>query len=253
MVTPATASTANGFAAANNGTKILINDATNPNSIKAYYSGPAFATHVSQVVPYPGQTGARPDFVTLQITDGAAPVNASSIQLSLNGSVVATTPTKAGAVTTTTALLSTANLLPPGATNSAVFVSADTATPPAVHTNVWSFVTMKYVTLDAGLSSPAGSGDPAQRGFSLRVNQLDPSTVGGDGDVTGNNIESAESQLAGLYSPAFGANVADTSTATSGNTWNLNNPVNYVMNGASGDFGNDARCRVSRAPRASPT
>ncbi len=223
------------------GTKSLINDASDAKSIKAYYSGPTFASHVSQVVPYPGQTGARPDFVTLQLTDGASAVNAGSIQLSLNGAATTVAPTKSGAVTTVQAKLTGANLLPPGSTNSALLVWADSATPAVVHSNAWTFVTMNYVTLNAGLASPAGSGDPAQRGFSLKVNQLDPSTVGDTGDVTGNNIESAESQLAGLYSPAFGANVADTATATSGNTWNLNDAIDYLMSGTApaGDFAND--------------
>ena len=223
------------------GTKSLVGDTADANAIKAYYAGPQFAAHVSQVVPYQDQTGARPDFVTLQVTDGASTVNAGSIQLVLNGSTVAVTPTKAGAVTTVKANLSGASLLPSGSTNNALFVWADSATPAVVHSNAWSFVTMKYVTLDPSLASPAGSGDPAQRGFALKVNQLDPSTVGDTGDVTGNNIESAESQLAGLYSPAFGDNVADISTSTSGNTWNLNDAVDYLISGTSpaGNFGGD--------------
>ena len=227
------------FTVANDGTKSLINDPTNSNSIKAYYSGPAFASHVTQVLPNPDQTGARPDSVLLLLKDGASPVNPASVQLSLNGSAVTSSSTKSGAVTMVNAILSGSSLLPPNATNSALLVWADSAVPPVVHSNAWSFVTMKYVTLDPGLASPAGSGDLAQRGFSIRVNQLDPSTVGDNNDVTGNNIESAESQLAGLYSPAFGANVADTSTATTGDTWNVNDPVNYLSNGAVGNFDGD--------------
>jgi hypothetical protein len=225
------------FTVAADGTKVLINDPSNPNAIKAYNGGPALPAYVSQVVPYSGETGARPDSVVVQFTDGATQVNASTIRLSINGTTETATTSKTGNVTTAKFVLAGANLLPSNATSTATLAWSDSGSPALAHSNTWSFVTMPYVTLNPALR--LGSVDTNQPGFTLRVNQLDPSTAGDNGDVTANNIESAESQLAGLYNPAFGENVADTSTAASSNIWYLNDPINYVSSGGGGNFGSD--------------
>ncbi|MDB6040776.1 MAG: hypothetical protein JWM99_4617, partial [Verrucomicrobiales bacterium] len=225
------------FTVAADGTKVLINDPSNPDAIKAYFGGPALPAYVSQLVPYVGETGARPDSVLIQFTDGATQVNPSTIHLSINGTAETAATSKTGIVTTAKFALTGANLLPPNSTNSATLVWSDSGSPALAHSNTWSFVTLPYVTLNPALR--LSSFDTNQPGFTLRVNQLDPSTAGDNGDVTANNIESAESQLAGLYSPAFGENVADVSTAATNNVWYLNDPINYVSSGGGGNFGND--------------
>jgi hypothetical protein len=225
------------FTVTADGTKVLINDLSNPAAIKAYYGGPVLPAYLSQVLPYSGQTGARPDSVLLQFKDGATQVNPSSIHLSINGTAQTGITSKTGSVTTAKFVFTGNALLPSNSTNTATLVWSDSGSPALAHSNTWSFVTMPYVTLNPALR--LSSIDTNQPGFTLRVNQLDPATAGDNGDVTANNIESAESQLAGLYSPAFGENVADTSTAATNNIWYLNDPINYVSSGGGGDFGND--------------
>jgi len=232
------------------GTKILVNDpaSTNTTGIKAFYAGPALPAFVSQVNPYPGQTGVRPDHVVVQLTDGSTAVNAGSIQLLLNGSSsIAATNGKAGNVTTVALPFTTSNLLPSGSSNQLTLVWTDNGTTPITHSNVWSYTVMPYnVTLNAGMSVPASSLDKAQAGFNLEVTQLDPDIVGDTGDGLANQSDSMNSLLAGLYFPWYGTNVADLQTSTADNGAAYTNNFWFWTNAV--DFNNTKTVSGSSSP-----
>lgn len=235
------------FSVQNDGSKVLINDpsGTNTTGIKAFYAGPAFPAYVSQVNPYPGETGVRPDHVVVQLTDGTTTVNQGSIQLRVNGSS-AITPTinKAGTVTTISLPITTANLLPSGSSNQLTLVWSDNGTTPITHSNNWSFTVMRYsVVLDASMNVPANAVDKNQPGFNVEVSQLDPDIVGDSGDGLPNQADSMNALLAGLYFPWYGSNVVDTlsSTAFNGqpytnNFWIWTNAVDFNIVTSGGDF-----------------
>jgi hypothetical protein len=176
------------FTVQTNGTKILINDpgATNNSGVSVYYAGPGAPAFTSQINPYPGQTGVRPDQVIAQLTDGASTVNANSIKLTVSGPGVtspAPTISKTGAVTTVK--LAFSPLLTGGSNYTATLVWSDSATPANNHSNTWSFSVMNYsVVLDPSLSVPAGSVDKTQYGLRLQLSQADPTIVGAASTVT---------------------------------------------------------------------
>ncbi|PYK98318.1 MAG: hypothetical protein DME19_12980 [Verrucomicrobia bacterium] len=178
------------------GTKILINDPspTNTTGIKAFYSGPQLPAYVSRVTPPPNATGARPDIVSVQLTDAGTQVNTNSIALSLNGSPDSPTITRNGGVTTVN--LTPVIILPPGSTNTASLRWSDNGTPVLTSTDSWTFVVVAYKTLPTDLASAIGSGDSTKPGFTVQASQVDNTS----GNTENNNV-AAESQLAGLYGP----------------------------------------------------
>jgi hypothetical protein len=242
---PGNGSSLEWFTVQSDGTKVLLNDpdSTNTTGITAFYAGPALPPYVSQVIPYPGATAARADLVQLQLIDGGTSVNPSSIKLRLNGSLVSPTISKSGNTTTVSLTLDVNHLMAQGS-NTATLVWSDNAT--LTESNSWSFVVAPYVTLDAGLSSPVGSVDLTQPGFVLKVTQVDSGTVGDSGDLTPNQLDSNNGQLAGLYFPWYGANAADTAgggasgiPAVTNNIWYWTNAVDFNVVTSPGDFNHD--------------
>ncbi|MDB6112534.1 MAG: hypothetical protein JWR69_4284 [Pedosphaera sp.] len=224
------------------GTKVLLNDpsGTNATGVTAFYAGPALPPYVSQVIPYPGATAARADLVQLQLIDGGTQVNPASVKLRVNGSLTTPTVSKSGNTTTVALALGVNQMMAPGS-NTATLVWSDNAT--LTRSNSWSFVVEPYVTLDAGLRSPAGSVDLTKPGFVLKVTQVDANTVGDAGDATANQLDSHNALLADLYFPWYGNNVADTvNGSTSGmpavtnNIWYWPNAVDFNMVTSTGDF-----------------
>lgn len=235
------------FSVQNDGSKVLINDpsSTNTTGIKAFYGGPLTPAYVSQVNPYPNQTGARPDTVVVQLTDGTTSVNQGSIQLLLNGSSsLAPSINKAGGVTTISLPFTTSNLLPAGSSNQLTLVWSDNGTTPITHSNSWSFTVMPYgVIMDPSLSVAASAVDTTQPGFNLAVSQLDPSIVGDSGDGLPTQADCMNSLLAGLFFPWYGSNVVDTLTSTAfngaaytNNMWYWTNAADFNVVTSPGDF-----------------
>src|SRR5579883_2704594 len=235
----------------NNGVRVLVNDPspTNTTGITAYYSGPALPAYVSQINPYDGQGGARPDQVIVQLTDGSTTVNQGSIKLSVSGPGITSSPnptiTKSGGVTT--AKLSFNPFLESGSNYTATLVWSDNATVPNVHSNTWAFSVMNWatsLTLDSSMSVPVSKLDKAQLGLNLAVTQVDPATVGDSGDGLANTADENNALLAGLYFPWYGTNVADltSASAASGPAYTNNmyiwtNAVDFNDTGSGGDFG----------------
>ncbi len=206
------------FTVQDDGSKVLINDpsTTNTTGITAYYAGPALPAYVSQINPYIGEGGARPDQILVQVTDGSTALNSGSLSLKVDGSTAGSaTVSKAGAVTTSKWLLT--SLLAPGS-HTATLAWSDNGSSPLTHSNSWSFSVMPYsLVLDSSLSVPASSVNKADLGFDLVVTQLDPDTVGGSANGLANQAESMNSLLAGLYFPWYGTNTADFLSSTGDN------------------------------------
>jgi hypothetical protein len=233
------------FTVQDDGTKVLINDpsTTNTTGITAYYAGPSLPAYVSQINPYIGQNGARPDQVLVQLTDGNTAVNGSSLNLQVDGAAApAAVTSKAGSVTTAKWLLS--SLLTPG-NHTATLTWSDNGNTPLTHSNAWSFSVMTYnVALNASQSVPVSGVNKTEPGFDLAVTQLDPDTVGDTGDGLPNQADSMNALLAGLYFPWYGSNVVDTASSSgdvgpayTNNVFLWTNAVDFNITGSGGDFG----------------
>ena len=228
-----------------NGAKILINDPdpTNTTGVAAFYAGPALPAYASQINPYDGATGTRPDTLLVQLTDLGTTVNGGSISMTVNGSPVTTTVTKVGSVTTVRGADGT-HLLSAGPKTARLIWSDSGGTTV---TNTWAFTVAPYATLDPSLASAISLVDSNKPGFTLHVAQVDPclphvinpATPDDCGDGTENQIDSANAMVAGLYFPWYGTNAADISTSVSGNTWYWNDVMDFNITGSPGDFGTD--------------
>ncbi|MGV3771310.1 MAG: hypothetical protein ACO1QB_00310, partial [Verrucomicrobiales bacterium] len=128
--------------------KILINDSNHENSIKAYQSvsnpktkGP----YIAEASPRSGASGVDANVpIVAIIEDGASSVNASSIQMSLNGQTVTPTRVKTGSRTTLTYEPSPTRTT---VTNEVALTFSDSANPANTVSTAWSFTIV------------AGSGD----------------------------------------------------------------------------------------------
>lgn len=182
-----------------NGQKILINDTTNPNALRAYRTSSVTPAYVSRVVPGPNAAGVAANVeITVEITRGSAALDPGSFQLTLDGAAVTPTVSTAGTVTTLRYPVST--LLPPNSPHTLTLSFRDTASPAVQYAYAWSFTVANYVTLPTALRSPLGSEDRTKPGFNVKTWQL-PAR----GNTQPNNNEWAEGVLAGLVDE----NVAD--------------------------------------------
>lgn len=131
------------FSVAEDGKKILINDKGNPSAIKAYrVATGAGVPIVKSVSPQIGATGVAINAkLELVMTDGASPVDQKSVQLSLNGAAVSPIVNRAGKDTTVS--YTPLGGLSGGATQTAKFVVADSASPPNTRTIELTFTTEK--------------------------------------------------------------------------------------------------------------
>lgn len=88
------------FSVTPTGEKILINDRSNANAIKAYSAGTVPA-YLESINPYPGQGGiATTPTVKVVFQDGSTTVDDASIKLFVDGTQVTATPSNSGAETT---------------------------------------------------------------------------------------------------------------------------------------------------------
>ncbi|HIG30235.1 MAG TPA: LamG domain-containing protein [Verrucomicrobiales bacterium] len=86
------------FFSVQDGEKILVNDSTNPNAIKAFRSGPSLPSVTGLTFPHK-KIGS---VIELEITDGAIGVVEGSISMTVDGESVSPEIVKQGAVTTVT-------------------------------------------------------------------------------------------------------------------------------------------------------
>jgi len=185
----------------------------------------------------PTGSGVQPQpTISVVLCDGSsAQVNQSSIQMTLNGTVVTPTTTYVPPFTTNTYAVPG---LPSGSTNAVVLTFADNGSP-VLHTNAqFSFVVINYPTLPAGYAATA---DISQQGFRERFFQGGTATVA--------SAETADTMLAGLYyNTANGTlfpNTAETNadgTATFVEPNVLNYNIYYPTNTTeAGDFPGDVQ------------
>lgn len=131
------------------GDKILLNDSSALNSIKAFREG-ATRPYVKAVSPFPGTADVpKTNGVRVVLADGSVPVQNESVQLFLNGRRVEASATRTGSLTTVT--YTPPELLAPESTNTVRLIYAGAAVPPWVMTNDFSFVVAPDVKVLAGL------------------------------------------------------------------------------------------------------
>jgi len=189
------------------GVKTLINDTTSAAGIKAYRESGASRPYISRVLPAVGDQFVHADRdLEVDIQDGAIPVDASSIQLILNGAVVPVTPTKSGSLTSLRRVGSVTSLLGSGNNNVSVIYSYTVDSTAMFVTNNWSFFVPAYTAvIPAANRVPQSS--VSNPGFNARGHLMDRSldnNQGNGGRFTGNggggnNMPRPEIQLAEGY------------------------------------------------------
>ena len=160
--------------------------------------------------------------ITVDLQDRTTAVNTNSIKLFLDGTPVTPSILK---VDTNTTVQYSAGLLPALSSHSYAIAFSDTGVPVTTKTNTFHFTVANYLTLPGALASPLGSEDTNQPGFKVRVYQVDALT---DPNASTYNLpdssEFSEAVLAGLA----GTNVADLSSAASGNIFSDTNVVHWA-------------------------
>lgn len=127
------------------GTKILINDLSNPKAVRAYreISGP-LQTFAKTVTPAPGSTGVSPFAeIKVELKDGTTQVNPATVRLTFNGASVTPIVSRSGDITTVQ--YDPPGLLKAGSVNSVNLAFADNGTPPRDTTYSMSFSVQNYV------------------------------------------------------------------------------------------------------------
>ena len=138
------------------GTKALVNDSTNPTSVKAYWKRTA---GYGSFVKYAGPTAFVSPFTgpdvgfktaTIVISNGSSnTVDASSVALAVDGSPITATATSANGLTTLS--YTPAGLQLPRIVHAARLIYADTGAGGARHTNNWTFNLLRNYLLPAPL------------------------------------------------------------------------------------------------------
>lgn len=155
------------------GTRTLINDTNVTTSVRAYRESAVGRPYVSKSLPARNYGFAfATDDLVVEITDGAVPVNAGSVSLTLNG-VAVTGITKTGNVTTIRRAASLSNLLPSGVNTITNIYSFTEGANTVLVTNVWSYTVVPYATLSAATKVAPGS--VTGSGFTAIGKQIDRS------------------------------------------------------------------------------
>jgi hypothetical protein len=115
-----------------NGEKILVNDRSNPNAIKAYRVGPA-RPYITKVEPGSGRLAQRIEF---EIVDDVLKVVPGSVKLSFDGAEVAAEIAQNNGVTT---VVYDAGAFFTGGDHSATLTFDENSTPPATRSVIHQF------------------------------------------------------------------------------------------------------------------
>lgn len=180
------------------GTKVLVNDSAN-GGIKAYraITGGAALAFVTTVSPGLNATEVRPNpTISAELQDGATPVAANSVKLSVDGVATGATATKAGNKTTIS--FTPAALLAQGSKHSASLTYTDGA---VTKTNTWTFQVANYGIL---LPTAKVTADTSKSGFLWNVFA--------NGAATATSNQRTEDALSGLLKDTDGnplLNMAD--------------------------------------------
>jgi hypothetical protein len=241
------------------GERFLVNDLSRAGAIKAYRSSTVSRPYVSRVLPAVGYgyTFADED-VVVEITDGALPVEASSIRMLHNNAAVALTPAKSGKVTTIRRPGGLGNLLASGANNISVIFGYNVAGTLTLTTNNYSFTVPAY-TRPIPPANRVLASQVSGSGFTARGHQIDRSkdaNQGNGGRNTGGNMPGPEMQLAGGYvDPTSGVpypNLLDMSAANPDQTFTVPEVLNFNHNTTAGSGGVPANAGIFNADTGVP-
>jgi len=208
------------------GTKVLINNRTNPVQITTYRDTAALTQpFVRWVSPAPGETGVNPDTgIIVKLDNGTAgTITDGSISIQLNGSGTATHTRSGGEVVAT---LASAGRLSSGSSNSVTLIYSTSLGGP--FTNTWQFVVAPYQILPVSLRTPLGSGDASKPGIKYQAQQFSTNyyvvTNGFSLPLaTINDLNFSISQAKGLWGP----NAANTSAFTDNGFFDETGGINY--------------------------
>jgi len=178
------------YTIATDGTKVLVNDTANANSVKAYWQRTAgygafvkYAGPSAFVSPFGDSSDVGFSTASVILSDGSTnKVNPSSVVWSVDGVVVATNGAYANGLTTLS--YTPAGLQLPRTTHAAKLVYAE-AGSGALHTNTWSFHLLRNYVLPAPLyfedfeSTPAGPSPSVPTGWT-QVNFTGSEVAGND-------------------------------------------------------------------------
>jgi hypothetical protein len=189
------------------GQKILINDLSNPNGIKAYSALTTTARPYVSVSPVGnGANVYAGTEIVAQIFDQTTSVASGSVSLSFNGAPVTASISKTGAVTWV--VYDPPGLLPSSSTNTATLVYSDTGSPAITVTNTWWFVAQNYSafpTIPPSYALPLSNVDTNSSGFTADVYQMGDDNlivVARTGFPNNNQVEAGERQIARGYTNA---------------------------------------------------
>lgn len=173
----------------NSGEKVLVNDTSNPNAVKAYRSGPSAPPYASSANPSPGRTGLSTDTnIEIVLQDAAQQVQTSSVKLSVNGQSVTPQVRKAGG--TTTISYDPSAEFAPGSIVEVKLEFADSASPPNAVTQEYSFEILPRLLASGSVDVRVASGsDDAEEhltesnAIDLTSSDLELGDEGGGGDT----------------------------------------------------------------------
>jgi hypothetical protein len=220
------------------GQKTLVNDLAAAAPINAYRESAVTRPYVSKSLPARNYGFAfATDDLVVEVTDGAVPVNAGSVSLTLNGAAV-TNITKNANVTTIKRTGSLSNLLPSGVNNLALIYAFTEGGNTVTVTNSWSYTVVPYTTIPAAYKVAPGSATGS--GFNMRVAQIDRSgdanqgngtRINGGGDA--NRMPWPEVQLAnGNINPTNGLpypNLTATTGANPDGSFDISAVLNFNL------------------------
>jgi hypothetical protein len=173
------------------GSKSLVNDSSDPKSIKAYWKRTSgvgtyvqYAGPTSFVSPFGSSSDVGFQTVNVVIHDGTTnTVSASSVVLAVDGTNVTASPTSGNGLTTVSYTPSGLQL--PRTIHSARLTYADAGAGGASHTNTWSFHLLRNYVLPTALysedfeSTPFGP-DPSVPAGWVQQNFTGSQTAGND-------------------------------------------------------------------------
>lgn len=173
------------------GTKLLVNDASKPNAVKAYWKRTAgYGTFVKYagpsafVSPFIDSADVGFTNATVVISDGSSnQVSASSVVWTVDGAVVATNGASAGGLIRVT--YNPTGLQLPRSVHTATLAWTDAGAGGARHTNTWNFHLLRNYVLPAPLyfedfESTAAGPDPTVPTGWTQVNFTGQQVVGID-------------------------------------------------------------------------
>ncbi len=222
------------FSVKADGTKVLVNDPNDPDSIKGYYAGLPMEPSIHAIAPYPGTTFGTNNrhAILIELVDGVRAVNDGSIVLKVDNAVV--TPTLANAGNSTNiSYLPTSGYWTAGEHS----VSLTYANSAAVsRTETWTFLVAPFATLDTAWKAAPGQVDTSAESFLANVHQLAFGRTPGDSNL----LPLPEIQIQRGYWDGIASVIAPNVAQPEGIQTVVSGVLNWDQDGAQqGNFGGE--------------